>query len=188
MDDQRTFSRREVLFGGAALALPTPVLGEKQTQKFSLPGPHRGKVIEVQRADSVENGKINRTAVRAMIERGMMELTGATDETEAWKQLFKPGEVIGIKPCLVGLPIAISQHETFLEVIRCLNQAGIPNKSIVIINRYQEELDNWKFEAPEGVTFASSAPAYDDEQVNVSGYDISTYAEFPKVMTGMDAQ
>src|SRR5687767_8466311 len=128
MSEQRTLSRREVLLGGAALALPMHSPDDKQDKKFLLPGPYRGKVIEVRRADSVEKGKINRDAVRAMMERGMCELTGAKDEAGAWKRFFKPGDVVGIKPCLVGLPTAFSQHETFLEIIRCLNLAGVPNK------------------------------------------------------------
>ena len=179
-------SRREMLLGGAAMALPAFSQADEKARSILLPGPYRGKVVEVKRADSVENGKINRDAVRAMMERGMRELTGAKDEAEAWKRFFKPGDIVGIKPCLVGLPKAISQHETFLEVIRGLNLAGVPNKNIVIINRYKEELDNWKFEPPAGVTMNSSAPAYDDFQVDTKGYDTRCFVEFPRVMTGMD--
>ncbi len=188
MSEQRTFSRREVLLGSAGLALPVHSPDDKRDKRFLLPGPYRGKVVEVRREDSVQNGKINPAAVRAMMERGMLDLTGAKDETAAWKRFFKPSDVVGIKPCLVGLPRAISQHETTLEIIRGLNLAGVPNKNIIIINRYKEELTNWKFDAvaPSGITFDSSAPAYDDVQTDTKGYDLTRFVEFPNVMTGMD--
>src|SRR5687768_6245369 len=96
-------TRREVLLGGAALALPSLVQAQEANKKFTLPGPYRGKVVEVRREDSVQNEKINAEAVRAMMERGMMELTGAKEYAEAWKRFFKPTDVVGIKPCLVGL-------------------------------------------------------------------------------------
>ena len=188
MSEKRTLSRREVLLGGAAFAFPMHSPEDKDDKKYLLPGPYRGKVIEVRREDSVQNGKINAEAVRVMMERGMRELTGAKEYADAWKRFFKPGDVVGIKPCLVGLPRAISQHETTLEIIRGLNLAGVPNKNIIIINRYKEELTNWKFDAvaPAGITFNSSAPAYDDFQTDTKGYDVTRYVEFPNVMTGMD--
>ena len=39
-----------------------------------MPGPYPGRVIEVQHPGSVTDGQRNRTAVKAMIQRGMQQL------------------------------------------------------------------------------------------------------------------
>ena len=56
------------------------------------------------------------------------------------RRFFQPGDVVAVKVSPVGRPLAISQPETLLEVFRGLNLAGVPNKDIVLFNRYKEEI------------------------------------------------
>src|SRR5579871_5870485 len=98
------FTRRELLLGATAFAVTycTQARADQKETAFALPGPYRGKVVEVFHPDSVAQGKINRDAVRSMMSRGMCELTGAKDEADAWKRFFKPGDVVAVKGSGVG--------------------------------------------------------------------------------------
>src|SRR5438270_3264661 len=148
-------TRRELLAAGATAALGTLQAKEnsRPAAPLLMPGPCRGTVIEIGHPGSVERHKVNRDAVRKMMSRGMKELAGAPDESSAWKRFFKPHEIVGIKVSPVGKPIAISQPETILEVIRGLNLAGVKNENIIVFNRYEGEYHDAGFDkiVPAGV-------------------------------------
>jgi len=184
-------SRRHLLCAAAgASALPAVALeaAEVPEAQLALPGPHRGRVVEVRHPGSVTEGKVRGEAVRDMMARGMVDLTGAADEKQAWRRFFSPGDVVGIKVCPVGKPLSISQPETLLEVTRGLNLAGVPNENIVWFNRYLEEITACGFDkiTPKGVTIAYGSQKYDEVQTATDGYDLTQYAEFERVMTGVD--
>lgn len=187
-------SRREILAGaGAAVALPLAIPSRASDEKLPpllMPGPYRGKVVEVLHPDSVAEGKVNRDAVRGMMKRGMMELTGSAGEEAAWKRFFKSTDIVGIKVSPVGRPRSISQPETILEIIRGLNLAGLPNRSIIVFNRYESEYRECgitKF-LPEGVREAFASLEYDEVQTRIDNYDPEVYVEFPRVMPGQDPE
>src|SRR5205814_917373 len=69
---------------------------------FPMPGPFRGKVVEVAHPGSVVDGKVNREAVREMMRRGMLGLTGEKEPVAAWRRFFAKGDVVGIKVNPVG--------------------------------------------------------------------------------------
>jgi uncharacterized protein (DUF362 family) len=185
-------SRRDFLTAGVALAtapLYSPTLPEGGPRSsFAMPGPFRGRVVEVGHTESVRHGQVNQTAIRRMMARGMQELTGAKEEGAAWARFFKPKDVVGVKVCTVGRPKAISHPETVVEVIRGLNLAGVPNERIIVFNRYQDEVMDLGFEKalPKGVRMAFASPGYDDVQTALDGYDPKYYVEFPRVMPGQD--
>src|SRR5947208_15013079 len=83
------------------LALGAQVSSKSERTKLSMPGLYRGRVVAVESAASIVSGKYQAEPVRAMMQRGMSELTGGT-WAEAWKQLFQPGDVVGIKVNPVG--------------------------------------------------------------------------------------
>lgn len=188
-------TRRELIAGaGAAASLPVVHSGRAATaQEGSLPpllfpGPYRGKVVEVQHLGSVSKGVVDREVVRSMMTCGMLDLTGVRSEADAWRRFFKPTEIVGIKVSPVGYPHAISQPETILEIIRGLNMAGLPNRNIIVFNRYEDEYracglsKRW----PEEVREAFASPGYDDVQTRTDNYDLDVYVEFPRVMPGQD--
>src|SRR3954462_8079424 len=124
-----------------------------------IPGPYPGRVIAVERPGAVVERKYNREAVRAMLNKGMMELTEAPSAADAWKKFFEPGDVVGLKLNPVGRPYVISAPEVVQEIIAGIRSAGVPAKNIVAYDRYHQEFldagfDKW---LPEGVrwTFAS---------------------------------
>jgi uncharacterized protein (DUF362 family) len=69
-----------------------------------------------------------------------------------------------------------------------LNQAGVSDDKIVIFNRYREEavecgIDKW---ARPGMRFTAAAPAYDNSQLAIDGYDENHFMEMALVKPGDD--
>jgi len=183
-------SRRDIVIAGASLLLPGVSWAAEPNPRvsFGLPGPFRGKVVEVAGRGSVAGGQVSETAVRSMLARGMVEMTGARDASLAWKRFVKHGEVIGIKVSPVGRPLAISQPETVREIVYGLNSAGIKNEDIIVFNRYESEYRESGIGKllPAGVRQAFAAADYDDIQTKTEGYDTEVFVEFPRVTTGQD--
>ena len=88
--------------------------------RWGVPGPYPGRIVEVRHSRMIKNDVKNRDAIRQATDRGMMELTGATDAVEAWRSFFEPGDVVGVKMNPVGNPLANSSSELMLEVIEGL--------------------------------------------------------------------
>ncbi|MFN3650117.1 MAG: DUF362 domain-containing protein [Armatimonadota bacterium] len=154
--------------------------------KLAIPGPHRGRVVKVQSERSITGGVYHPETIRAMLRRGMTELTGASDWAEAWKQFVQPGEVIGLKLNPVGMPHVISDASVVREVIAGLEAAGIKRKDIVVYDRYKDQFfqagfDKW---LPEGVRISHAAEKYDDVQHDITGYDPEHYLDLPLTLPG----
>ena len=108
-------------------------------EKWGVPGPYPGRVIEVHNPRMIRNDVKNREAIKETVGRGMKELTGADDAVSAWRSFFEPGDVVGIKMNPVGNPLANSSSELMLEVIEGLKAAGVKLKDIVVFERYRDE-------------------------------------------------
>src|SRR3954447_13611940 len=65
-------------------------------EKWGIPGPYPGRVIEVRNPRMIKNDVKDRGAIHAAVDRGMQELTGATDSVEAWRSFVEPGDVVGV--------------------------------------------------------------------------------------------
>ena len=124
----------------------------KTLSKMAAPGLYPGQVVEARNPAMCNNGARDAAAISSTLEKGMKELTGATDAVEAWKHFFEPGDVVGIKVNPVGrkpLPGeggrnprsigSISSPEVLVKVVRCLREAGIPAKDIIVFERYANE-------------------------------------------------
>jgi hypothetical protein len=155
------------------------------TKKLGIPGPYRGRVVAVQHPASVVSGHYQREPVRAMMRRGIMELTGAPSWTEGWRTLFEPGDVVGIKVNPVGQPFLISAPEVFQEIVAGLGEAGVKPKDIVAYDRYEDQFISGGFIKwlPDGVrwTFASNGDAGQGLQLDMDGYDADQYIEMALV-------
>lgn len=113
----------------------------------SMPGRFPGKVVHVSNEKSVTASTIDPREASEMVRRGMLELTGSKDISEAWRMFVSPGEVIGLKVN----PVAGATLSTSLEVTRAiidqLKKAGFPEKNIVIWDRREFELAEAGFTA-----------------------------------------
>src|SRR5580658_1734902 len=67
--------------------------------KPGMPGPFPGKAVRVHSEKSVDTatGKVDAPTVSEMLSRGMLSLTGAKNERDAWASFFDATDVVGIK-------------------------------------------------------------------------------------------
>jgi uncharacterized protein (DUF362 family) len=139
----------------------------------TMPGPHPGRVIEVGHRASVVRGRIQAEPVRAMVRRGMQELFGTEDPTQAWRRLFRRGDRVGIKVNPVGAPHAISNHATVHAVVDGLRSAGVRPADILVFDRYRRQLLNAGYadNLPEGCRHDAAALDFDPVQLDIAGYD-----------------
>src|SRR5262245_39575196 len=99
------------------LASAAALVSKTNRTRLGMPGPHPGRVVAVPHPACIVDGKFRRNAINEMIEEGMIELTGATDAPEAWRQFFEPGDIVGIKLTPVGGPLVMSSAEAVQGVI-----------------------------------------------------------------------
>jgi uncharacterized protein (DUF362 family) len=127
----------------------------------------RGKVCLVHHKSAFDaKGDPAAEAVRAMLDRAMVSLTGAAAAAEAWKQLFGPQDVVAIKAnCLSGPPLC-SHPEVALAIAAGLQQAGVPADKIIIYDRSSRELTEagYQIETNRGpLVFGTDEVGYDEE-------------------------
>lgn len=170
--------------------------------KFALPGPFRGRVIEVNHPGAVDvddSGEKpvytrHQDLVHEMVNRGMRELVRSDDAVEAWRYFFSPGDRVGIKVVPNGYPLAMSSTEIVLEVIAGLESAGVRPRDMIVFDRYHEEFIRCDYvqRLPDGVRWeCSTGPksnqiAIDGQPLDgsgklstVSGYDSDVWRELP---------
>ncbi len=172
---------------GVEAAAPPRFTGrtrEVAKPKYAMPGPFPGRVIEVRHRGSVgPDYRVNAEAVKAMMDRGMTELTGAGHATEAWRRFFEPGDVVGVKVNPVGFSrrreavSAISSPEVLVRVVEGLKTAGVKARDIIVFERYANEFREAGYEKVlstrplEGVRWFASGSGYDDGQLRIDGQD-----------------
>lgn len=155
---------------------------------LGIPGPFPGRVSAVHHPGSVAERKYHREAVRAMMNRGMMDLTGAPSPEEAWRTFFEPGDVVGIKLNPVGRPFVMSAPEVVQEIVEGLKLAGVKTTNMVAYDRYKREFlaagfDKW---LPEGVRWTYGTDAGHPLQLDMDMYDETQYVEMPLCLPRAD--
>jgi len=80
--------------------------------------------------------------VLKLLDRAMQSFYGCDSPLDAWKKVARPGEVVGLKVnCLSGR--GASTNPVLVEAIaERLEQAGIPQKDIVIWDRLNSDLES----------------------------------------------
>src|SRR5262245_40715924 len=203
--------RRRDFLGVAAAATTLPILGVTAVSaqekgkvargasrgELGVPGPYPGRVVEVRNPTLVKDGKRNREAVRATLNRGLTELTGADSPVEAWRTFVQPGEAVGIKVVPNGYPGAHTSYELVLEVIDGLKSAGIRPNDMVVFDRYGLEFREAGYQKilPAGIAWGGLTPvAWDPGQLAVNfegndpiaGYDPDEFVQLTLIGRGQD--
>ena len=193
MNPQKTLGRREFLLAGLAAPAVPLVSSVRSFEKpavsrLGIPGPYRGRVVEVRHRGSVVSGVYQAGPIRAMMRRGMTALTGAEDWAEAWRVFFEPGDVVGIKVNPVGAPHVISSAEVIYEIVDGLKSAGVKVRDVIVYDRYRKDFLAAGFDKllPEGVRQSSGSDHYDLVQLDINGYDPEHYLEMALVTPGQD--
>jgi hypothetical protein len=110
-------------------ALKTP------KNKYSLPGPFPGKVVEVHNAKAIVNDKVSAKIVNEMFEKGITKLTGK-NLSKSFDLLFTKNDVVGIKVNPVGPGLINTHLEVVDSIISWLTKNGIEKKNIIIWDRF----------------------------------------------------
>lgn len=207
-----TLARRDFLAAAAAFlpvidgvrrvsaAEPKAAFNPKAVDPATLgaPGPYPGRVLEVRNKSLIRAGRRDRAAIKATLDRGLKELTGATDGVEGWRNFFEPGDVVGIKVVPNGFPNAPTSIELVLEVIEGLKSAGVKTTDMFVYDRYRGEFMNAGYHKalPEGVRWGGLTPENDGSQLLVdfpsfkddptAGYDRDEFVEMNLVHHGHD--
>jgi hypothetical protein len=145
-----------VLLGSGSLTIAARSLSIPQTQakpltnikdaakvprtSSSMPGKFPGKVIHLKSSKAVVNGDPVEKEAYAMIEKGMIELTGKKSLKEAWRTFVNPGEKIGLKVNPVAGKDLATSHAVVKSVIKQLTASGIRKEDIVIWDRREMQL------------------------------------------------
>jgi len=143
-----------------------------------MPGPYPGRVVEVQDPGAVRAGVPDAEGVRRMVERGITGLTGIAEPAEAWRSLFEPGDVVGIKVNPVGQPHAISNFATVHALVAGLKSAGVKPADIIVFDRYKDQFLQAGYERnlPEGCRWDWAVETYDEKQLDIARYDPDVFA------------
>ncbi|HLV00887.1 MAG TPA: twin-arginine translocation signal domain-containing protein, partial [Acidobacteriota bacterium] len=123
--DRREFLKKSFAMAGLAstLGVTQQSFSVAQTHTLGIPGPYPGRVVATHHPGSISGGQYQAEPVRQMVQRGMMELTGAPSPADAWRVFFEKGDVVGIKVNPVGQPYVISDALVLNEIISGLNMA-----------------------------------------------------------------
>lgn len=186
MTQQRRVFLKNTLLAAAAAYPARPATAPA---KLGIPGPFRGRVVSAHHPGSIIAAGYQREPVRQMMNRGMMELTGAPSPEEAWRFFFRPGDVVGVKLNPVGQPHVISAPEVVHEIIAGLKMAGVKPGDIVAYDRYKKQFVSAGFDKwlPEGVRWTWATDKYHELQLDMDGYDEAHYMETQVVLPKQNA-
>jgi len=151
-----------------------------------MPGKFPGLVVGVESPGSIVNGVYQDDSIRKMMERGMSALTGAPSWSEAWRSMFEKGDVVGIKVSPVGGRTLCSDATVLHAILDGLKTAGVAGPDVIVYNRYREEtfaagIDKW---ITPGVRMEFGSPAYNENQLDMGGYDPDHYMEMALIKPG----
>ncbi len=106
----------------------------------SMPGKYPAKVVQVNHAACITDNKISYEASYQMLEKGMLELTGAKSLKEAWLKFVNPKDRIGLKVNPVAGPTLSTSVEVTMAIVKQLKDAGIAAENILIWDRREQQL------------------------------------------------
>jgi len=106
----------------------------------------RSRVVQVTSAGwRRAAGGVDGAAVRAMLDRGLMRLTGKPSARQAWRSLFSPGEVVGLKFNRISRDFTGANQALVDALAAGLVSAGVRKKDIIPVEAH-------------GVKFAGGRP------------------------------
>ncbi len=100
--------------------------------------------VVIGRDDALTRGKLEEHGelLRKLLDASMQKLAKTSDAAAAWRQVFKPGDRIGIKVNTLGL----STNPAVVEaIVAGLRQAEVPAEDILIWDRFDVELEQAGF-------------------------------------------
>ncbi len=120
---------------------------ENVLAQSSLSSTSRAEVVVARRDSAVEavGGKIHAGEVRKLLDAAVTAFGKKGDATAAWKSLFSPADVVGVKVnCLAGRGLS-TNPESVAAIVEGLASAGIERQRIIIWDRTEHDLQSAGF-------------------------------------------
>ncbi|HPO10372.1 MAG TPA: DUF362 domain-containing protein, partial [bacterium] len=92
------------------------------------------------------DGKPNPPEISSLLSQAVCTLVDEKDPSSAWKKIFSPEDVVGIKINTLGGKGISNRPETVQAVCEALQEAGIPPQQIIVWDRLSQELQRAGFE------------------------------------------
>jgi hypothetical protein len=119
------------LFDVESLAIPPPVAAKKSDS--TEPVKSRTVVIRDEKVLNDAN-VVHKKTLESMLNTGMMRFAQTKDPASAWKKLFRPSDVVGVKINLMMTPT----HDELIElIVENLLRIGIKDENIFVWDRDQ---------------------------------------------------
>lgn len=131
----------------------------------------RARVFVVEDSAATLTFEPNRDKIIAMLNRGLVAVTGKTNAQSAWLSLVATQDTVGVKVITAPGPTSGTRRAVVEGVIEGLIAAGLPPQRIVVWDRHLDDLRRagyFRLAERYGVRVAGSAEA---------GYDEKTYYE-----------
>lgn len=139
-------SRRQFLkwvgWGALGLAAPRSLAARKSAESTPT---YPGRVIEVFNEAVISGRQVLQPEVSNMVERGMLELTGAESLADAWRAFVTPDDVVGIKVNTLSGPGCSTRWEVVRAIIDGLKLAGVGEGNIIVWDRFQSHLERTRY-------------------------------------------
>lgn len=119
----------------------TAAPSETEGGPISTQAPPKTRVVIATRDSAADrDGKPNGEEVKRLLRDSLIATTGRSDVKEAWRSLFRPDDIIGIKVnSLAGRGLS-SHPELVAGIVTGLVDAGIQANKIVVWDRLEREL------------------------------------------------
>ena len=117
---------------------------------------------------------LDQAVLNSMLGEGMQAFTGAKSGAEAWKKLFKPSDVVGVKVNCLFAKGASTHPEVVASIIAGLKSAGVKEESIIIWDRNDREMIRAGFvinRTGSGVAVYGTEGEYDAEPTKVGAFN-----------------
>ena len=135
---RREFLRQMALTGAALTALPGVV--EAAGKIAQTAGGKSRVVITTDAAALTRDNEAVQAVVEKMLDKSLAKLTDSKSGADAWKKLFSPKDVVGIKVnCLFGKMVS-TRPEVVRAVIAGLRTAGVDENNIIVWDRSSGDL------------------------------------------------
>lgn len=122
--------------GSLYLSLPTKVFGQSPSSKT--------KVILIRNKDVIDDaGAVNEAIMKKMLDTAVVKLTEKSTPEEAWKQLIKPDDIVGVKSNVwrhLGTPTELEDaiKSRVLEIIKDDKKISIGDRGVLHDNVFKK--------------------------------------------------
>jgi uncharacterized protein (DUF362 family) len=97
-------------------------------------GPTNSTVVVVQATQAVDGLRVNSNRVTALLNRGIMTLTGTTSPRDAWRQFASSNDVVGIKITAEPGPLLATHRPLIEAIVNGIRATGVPAANIHVFD------------------------------------------------------